>query len=61
MQLDLASLKSNALLVRQRKNFKKKKRLIFPFLAGFVMKGFLGGWTLVMKSIGLVSSIKVDR
>jgi hypothetical protein len=60
MQLDLASLKSNALLVRQRKNF-KKKRLIFPFLAGFVMKGFLGGWTLVMKSVGLVSSIKVDR
>ncbi|RCH86896.1 glycerol ethanol, ferric requiring protein [Rhizopus azygosporus] len=24
-------------------------------IAGFVMKGFLGGWTLVMKSVGLVT------
>jgi chloride channel 3/4/5 len=29
--------------------------LIYLLIAGFVMKGFLGGWTLVMKSIGLVS------
>lgn len=26
-------------------------------IAGFVMKGFLGGWTLVMKSIGLTMSV----
>ncbi|KAL1917300.1 uncharacterized protein VTP21DRAFT_4956 [Calcarisporiella thermophila] len=26
-------------------------------LAGFVMKGFLGGWTLLMKSIGLALSV----
>ncbi|KAF7724004.1 glycerol ethanol, ferric requiring protein [Apophysomyces ossiformis] len=26
-------------------------------LAGFVMKGFLGGWTLVMKSIGLTMAV----
>jgi chloride channel 3/4/5 len=34
----------------------EKSKLNFIFIiAGFVMKGFLGGWTLVMKSIGLVS------
>ncbi|ORE11226.1 hypothetical protein BCV72DRAFT_220089 [Rhizopus microsporus var. microsporus] len=26
-------------------------------IAGFVMKGFLGGWTLVMKSVGLTMSV----
>ncbi|KAG0182210.1 glycerol ethanol, ferric requiring protein [Apophysomyces sp. BC1034] len=26
-------------------------------LAGFVMKGFLGGWTLVMKSVGLTMAV----
>ena len=30
-------------------------------LAGFVMKGFLGGWTLVMKSIGLVRYVEKRR
>jgi chloride channel 3/4/5 len=30
-------------------------------IAGFVMKGFLGGWTLIIKSITLVREILLAR
>lgn len=48
----------NQMYYRYLKKEKSIRWTYKPFLetiAGFVMKGFLGGWTLVMKSIGLVT------
>jgi hypothetical protein len=33
-----------------------KNEMLIQYVAGFVMKGFLGGWTLLMKSVGLVNT-----
>ena len=50
---------SAALLVKQYSTYAKHSGIpeIKTVLGGFVMKRFLGGWTLVTKSIGLVSAL----
>ena len=48
---------SAALLVKQYSNFARQSGIpeIKTVLGGFVIRRFLGGWTLLTKSIGLVS------
>jgi len=50
---------SAALLVRHYSPYAKQSGIpeVKTMLGGFVMKRFLGGWTLVTKSIGLVGDL----
>lgn len=53
---------SAALLVKQYSTYAKHSGIpeIKTVLGGFVMKRFLGGWTLTTKSLGLVSPFRQD-
>lgn len=61
MRLDRVFQRSNVSLVSlsitSTSSVVTERLFFFTRVAGFVMKGFLGGWTLAMKSIGLVGQI----